>query len=42
MSNSNSGVYDFEIGDEFSDVNIMVQGKVFRAHKAILGDLRLR
>ncbi len=29
-------IYDFEIGDELSDVELHVETKVFRVHKAIL------
>ena len=31
--------YDFEAGDELSDLEILVEGKTIRVHKAILGKI---
>ena len=31
--------YDFEVGDEFSDLKLVVENKVLHVHKAILSKL---
>ncbi len=34
-----SNEYDFEVGDEFSDLKLIVEDKVLHVHKAILSKL---
>lgn len=37
MIDENKDVYDFEVGDELSDVRLIVEDRVLNVHKAILG-----
>jgi hypothetical protein len=33
--------YDFEVGDEFSDLKLIVENKVLHVHKAILSKKKI-
>ena len=37
MPDGNKDGYDFEVGDELSDVRLIVEDKLLHVHKAILG-----
>ena len=39
MNSGEENTYDFEQGDELSDVKLIVEGKTLLVHKAILGKL---
>ena len=38
-NNNNNDEYNFEMGDELSDMKLIVEDKVLFVHKAILGNL---